>query len=124
MGSNQAIMMEDHDSKPGGQEDDGKPGAKLSPPLSQTSRTPDETDKVTFLSYAMGRYQTRTGSLFLDGLVGGMFLSFLMDTGETCMDRNFTQVFSTSSVDMWRTLPSMQTKLLPLTEPSPMWRGS
>ena len=46
------------------------------PPASLSRQT-----KITFLS----RYQMRTDSLFLDGLVGGMFLFFLMYTGETCM---------------------------------------
>ena len=85
--------MEDDGPKVKSQEDDVRSVAKSSPSLSQTSQTPVKTDKVTFLSYAMGRYQTRTGSLFLDGLVGGMFLSFLMDTGETCMDRSFTKLY-------------------------------
>ena len=85
--------MEDHGPKVKSQEDDVRSVAKSSPPLSKTSQTPDKTDRVTFFSYTMGRYQRRTGSLFLDGLVGGMFLSFLMDTGETCMDRSFTQVY-------------------------------
>ena len=48
---------------------------------------------MSFLVYAWGRYRTRTGSIFIDGLVGGMFLSFLMDSEENCADRGFTQVY-------------------------------
>ena len=39
------------------------------------------------------RYKQRTGSIFLDGLVGGMFLSFLLDTSEKCDDKDFIAVF-------------------------------
>jgi hypothetical protein len=52
--------------------------------LMRTSHTPAKTDEVTFLSYAMaGTRRGLTGSLFLDCLLGGLFLSFLMDTVET-----------------------------------------
>ena len=64
--------MEDHGPKVDSQEDDARSVAKSFPPLSKTSQTPDKTDRVTFFSYAMGTYQTRTGSLFLDGLVWGI----------------------------------------------------
>lgn len=44
-----------------------------------------------FLEFALGQYLARTDSIFLDGLVGGMFLTFLMDTPDNCQDRTFTQ---------------------------------
>ena len=44
-------------------------------------------------SYCLERYKGRTGSIFLDGLVGGMFLNFLLDTKEHCAERDFTELF-------------------------------
>ena len=39
------------------------------------------------------RYKHRTGSIYLDGLVGGMFLAFLLDTSDTCDNKAFINVF-------------------------------
>lgn len=44
-------------------------------------------------TFCMARYKPRTSSIFLDGLVGGMFLSFLLDTSEKCADQDFTMLF-------------------------------
>jgi len=45
-------------------------------------------------SFCLERYKVRTGSIFLDGLVGGMFLSFLLDISEEkCADSGFTTLF-------------------------------
>ena len=38
-------------------------------------------------------YRKSRGSIFIGGLVGGMFLSFLLDEDEKCMDRSFTTAF-------------------------------
>ena len=47
------------------------------------------TNLKSFYTFCVARYKARTGSIFLDGLVGGMFLSFLLDTGEKCAEVNF-----------------------------------
>jgi len=67
---------------------DKKPSStgRSSPPVQEES-------KVSFLAYAWGRYSAMSGSIFLDGLVGGMFLAFLMSTEEACADRGFMQVY-------------------------------
>ena len=46
-----------------------------------------------FFVYAFNRYRDVRSSIFIDGLVGGMFLSFLLDTEHRCHDRTFTRVF-------------------------------
>lgn len=46
-----------------------------------------------FFVYAFTRYLDVRSSIFIDGLVGGMFLSFLLDTEHRCQDRTFTRVF-------------------------------
>jgi len=46
-----------------------------------------------FLGYFSYCYRKSRGSIFIGGLVGGMFLSFLMDEDEKCYDRSFTNVF-------------------------------
>ena len=51
------------------------------------------TKLKSFYTFCVARYKARTGSIFLDGLVGGMFLSFLLDTGEKCAEASFTQLF-------------------------------
>lgn len=54
------------------------------------------TQKKTFsnfLSYAWLQYRKSPVSIFLDGLVGGMLLSFLVDEEEKCHDTDFTRVF-------------------------------
>ena len=50
---------------------------------------------MSFLSFCLARYKTRTSSIFLDGLVGGMFLSFLLDTasGAKCEEKSFKTLF-------------------------------
>jgi len=45
------------------------------------------------LKYYLARLKDRTGSIYLDGLVGGMFLAFLLDTSETCDNKAFINVF-------------------------------
>ena len=51
-----------------------------------------------FLSYSWNRYRSCRNSIFLDGLVGGMFLSFLIDTDDKCQDRSFKHTFVTISL--------------------------
>ena len=46
-----------------------------------------------FLRYFSYCYRKSRGSIFIGGLVGGMFLSFLMDEDDKCADRSFTTVF-------------------------------
>jgi len=46
-----------------------------------------------FLRYFSYCYRKSRGSIFIGGLVGGMFLSFLMDEDDKCADRSFTNVF-------------------------------
>jgi len=46
-----------------------------------------------FLDYSCHRYLDVRTSIFIDGLVGGMFLSFLLDTDEKCQDTSFTGTF-------------------------------
>ena len=48
---------------------------------------------MSFLGYFSYCYRKSRGSIFIGGLVGGMFLSFLMDEDEKCHDRWFTTVF-------------------------------
>ena len=50
-------------------------------------------DIVGLLHYYRIQYIQRTGSIFLDGLVGGMFLSFLLDTEEKCDNKTFIRIF-------------------------------
>jgi len=45
------------------------------------------------LKYYIARYKHRTGSIYLDGLVGGMFLAFLLDTSDSCDNKEFINVF-------------------------------
>jgi len=45
------------------------------------------------LKYYLARLKNRTNSIFLDGLVGGMFLAFLLDTSDTCDNKDFIKVF-------------------------------
>ena len=51
-----------------------------------------------FLNYSCHRYLDVRTSIFIDGLVGGMFLSFLLDTDEKCQDTSFTGTFFTISL--------------------------
>ena len=51
-----------------------------------------------FLDYSCHRYLDVRTSIFIDGLVGGMFLSFLLDTDEKCQDTSFTGTFFTISL--------------------------
>ena len=46
-----------------------------------------------FLRYFWDDYKTKTDSIYLDGLVGGMFLSFIMADEESCKDPTFTYTF-------------------------------
>jgi hypothetical protein len=46
-----------------------------------------------FLSALSVQYRAARGSIFMDGLVGGMFLAFLMDTDESCFDDGFHDLF-------------------------------
>jgi len=46
-----------------------------------------------FMRYFSYCYRKSRGSIFIGGLVGGMFLSFLMDDDDKCADRSFTNVF-------------------------------
>jgi len=49
---------------------------------------------TSLTTFCLERYKGRTGSIFLDGLVGGMFLSFLLDISEEkCADSGFTNLF-------------------------------
>jgi len=50
-------------------------------------------DKIPLYKYFLGRFLSMKGSLFLEGLVGGMFLSFLLETEGDCDDKFFTVVF-------------------------------
>ena len=52
-----------------------------------------KTEMESFPTYCLARYKARTSSIFLDGLVGGMFLSFLLDTSEKCQEQDFTKLF-------------------------------
>ena len=45
------------------------------------------------LQYYFEQYSRRTGSIFLDGLVGGMFLSYLLKIGFRCDDEKFVATF-------------------------------
>jgi len=45
------------------------------------------------LKYYSARYKDRTNSIYLDGLVGGMFLAFLLDTSDSCDNKEFIGVF-------------------------------
>ena len=54
--------------------------------------------KKDFLNYSCHRYLDVRTSIFIDGLVGGMFLSFLLDTDEKCQDTSFTGTFFTISL--------------------------
>jgi len=53
---------------------------------------------VEFLNFSCHRYLDVRTSIFIDGLVGGMFLSFLLDTDEKCQDTSFTGTFFTISL--------------------------
>ena len=46
-----------------------------------------------FMGYFSYCYRKSRGSIFIGGLVGGMFLAFLMDEDDKCHDRTFTTVF-------------------------------
>ena len=46
-----------------------------------------------FMGYFSHCYRKSRGSIFIGGLVGGMFLSFLMDEDDKCADRSFTNAF-------------------------------
>lgn len=50
-------------------------------------------DARGLLRYCWLRYWLRTRSIFLDGLVGGMFLAALLDTSEKCDSKGLTAVF-------------------------------
>jgi hypothetical protein len=50
-------------------------------------------DMFGLLRYYGSRYKQRTGSIFLDGLVGGMFLAFVLDTSDKCDEKRFINVF-------------------------------
>jgi hypothetical protein len=50
-------------------------------------------DVRSLLRYYAARYEHRTGSIFLDGLVGGMFLAFLLDTEDKCDAKEFVSIF-------------------------------
>ena len=50
-------------------------------------------DTRGLIRYIVARYKERTESIFLDGLVGGMFLSFLLDDEDKCDDKVFVKVF-------------------------------
>jgi len=52
-------------------------------------------DKIPVHKYLFARFLSMPGSIFLDGLVGGMFLSFLLEDEDSCEDKNFTRVFFT-----------------------------
>ena len=45
------------------------------------------------LRYYFTAYSRRTTSIFLDGLMGGMFLEYLLDTEEKCAEREFIKTF-------------------------------
>jgi len=45
------------------------------------------------LKYYFARLKQRRESIYLDGLVGGMFLAFLLDTSDTCDNKEFINVF-------------------------------
>ena len=45
------------------------------------------------MGYFSHCYRKSRGSIFVGGLVGGMFLSFLMDEDDKCADRLFTTAF-------------------------------
>jgi len=45
------------------------------------------------LKYYLSRLKNRTNSIYLDGLVGGMFLAFLLDTSDSCDNKDFINVF-------------------------------
>ena len=47
----------------------------------------------SLFQYYFSRYKERTDSLFLDGLVGGMFFAFLLDDPDKCDDKVFVHVF-------------------------------
>ena len=59
----------------------------------QSSSSTNNSHTIPFLLYAYNRFKSNTGSIFLDGLVGGMFLTFLMDTEDNCDERTFTIIF-------------------------------
>eukprot|EP00092_Neocalanus_flemingeri_P026627 GFUD01028861.1.p1 GENE.GFUD01028861.1~~GFUD01028861.1.p1 ORF type:complete len:420 (-),score=137.67 GFUD01028861.1:132-1391(-) len=95
------MVSPDSKSPPG---EDTSPVRQSPPPVShhqsplsysddEDTSVPPDQEQVPFLSFAASRYKARPGSIFLDGLVGGMFLSFLMDTEETCHDRFFVLMF-------------------------------
>ena len=48
---------------------------------------------MSFLGYFSYCYRKSRGSIFIGGLVGGMFLSFLMDTSDSCAAKEFMSVF-------------------------------
>jgi len=50
-------------------------------------------DARGLLQFCWLRYQRRTGSIFLDGLVGGMFLAALLDTDDKCDSKELIGVF-------------------------------
>jgi hypothetical protein len=50
-------------------------------------------DLKGLLGYYRTQYWHRTGSIFLEGLVGGMFLAFLLDTNYKCDDKGFIITF-------------------------------
>ena len=45
------------------------------------------------LLYCFTAYSRRTTSIFLDGLMGGMFLEYLLDTAQKCAEREFIATF-------------------------------
>jgi len=48
---------------------------------------------TTFLTFFRGKYWERTDSIFMGALVGGLFLSYLLDNDTTCDDRDFTKLY-------------------------------
>ena len=50
-------------------------------------------DLKGLLHYYFEQYSRRTSSIFLDGLVGGMFLSYLLDIAFKCDDKLFIATF-------------------------------